>query len=282
MRTKLSFPLFVLIVLSAGLFACRTTQPKLQPAANYEILPLEEVTANGPPQIIDITDKDAVLTFESSIPLACSVVYGNTTAYGLIATDPDMAGGATIDHRPLLVGLEPDSEYHVRVQGTAPAGTLYISEELTFRTQSEPDTAETNLASLEAGAQVLEVSSNFGGAANDETWGANKALDDNRGTAWSSNGDGDDAYLEVELAQKAQLHAVEVWTRTMNDGTAQTFEFTLTTDSGEILGPFTLPDAEQAYRFDLDVQTKSLRFDVVRSSGGNTGFVELAIYGTLD
>ena len=282
MRTKLSFPILFLIVLSAGLVACGTTQPKSQPAANYEILPLEEVTANDPPQIIDITDKDAVLTFESSIPLACSVVYGKTAAYGLIATDPDMAGGATIDHRPLLVGLEPDSEYHVRVQGTAPDGTLYISEELTFRTQSEPDTAETNLASLEAGAQVLEVSSNFGGAANDETWGANKAIDDNRGTAWSSNGDGDDAYLEVELAQKAQLHAVEVWTRKMNDGTAQTFEFTLTTDSGEILGPFTLPDAEQAYRFDLDVQTKSLRFDVVRSSGGNTGLVELAIYGTLD
>ena len=65
------------------------------------------------PEIVDTTDTEAVLLFESSIPLACSVVYGKTTAYGQISVDQDMAGGAHTDHHPLLSGLEPDSEYHV-------------------------------------------------------------------------------------------------------------------------------------------------------------------------
>ena len=53
----------------------------------------------------------------------------------------------------------------------------------------------------------------------------------------------------------------------------------LTTDSGEILGPFELRDAEQAYRFEIDVVTQTLRLEVVNSTGGNTGFVEFAAYG---
>jgi hypothetical protein len=105
-------------------------------------------------------------------------------------------------------------------------------------------------------------------------------LDGNRGTAWSSSGDGNDAFIEIELAHPARLHAMEVWTRTMSDGTAQIFAFTLTTDAGDILGPFDLPDATQPYRFAVDVVARSLRLDVVDSSGGNTGLVEFSAYGT--
>jgi len=73
---------------------------------------------------------------------------------------------------------------------------------------------------------------------------------------------------------------VEVWTRTMSDGTAQIFAFTLTTDTGEVLGPFTLQDAEKAYRFEVAATARSLRLDVVESSGGNTGLVEFVAYST--
>jgi hypothetical protein len=229
---------------------------------------------------VDITDTDAVLVFESTIPLACSVVYGRTTDYGQISVDQDMGGGAHTDHQPLLLGLEPDTEYHYRVQGTAADGTLYVGEDGTFRTLPAEEKTEVNLASLEAGAQVVAVSSNFGDAANDQAWGANSAIDGQRGTAWSSNGDGDDAFLEIELAQPARLQAVEAWTRIMSDGTAQVFAFTLTTDAGDVLGPFDLPDATQLYRFEVDVVARSLRMDVVESSGGNTGLVEFAVYGT--
>jgi hypothetical protein len=260
------------------------TEPPPTPDAGrgvaYEIRSIEEVSVSGPPQIVDITDSDAVLVFESSIPLACSVVYGKTTDYGQVAVDQDMDGGAHTDHHPLLLGLGPDTEYHYRVQGTAADGTLYVGEDGTFRTLPAEEEAEVNLASLEAGAQVVAVSSSFGGAANDGPWGADSALDGNRGTAWSSNGDGNDAFIEIELAQPAQLYAVEIWTRSMSDGTAQILAFTLTTDAGDVLGPFDLPDATQLYRFELDVVARSLRLDVVESSGGNTGLVEFAVYGT--
>ena len=244
-----------------------------------EIRSIEAVSVGGPPQIVDITDADAVLIFESSIPLACSVVYGKSTDYGQIAVDQDMDGGAHTGHHPLLLGLEPDTEYHYRVQGAAADGALYVGVDGTFGTLPAEEEAEVNLASLESGARVVAVSSNFGGAANDQAWGADSAVDGQRGTAWSSNGDGNDAFVEIELAQPAQVYAVEAWTRSMSDGTAQIFAFTLTTDADDVLGPFDLPDATQLYRFEMDVVAHSLRMDVVESSGGNTGLVEFAIYG---
>jgi hypothetical protein len=261
------------------LTACRSAP------TTHDVRPLEEVTAGGSPQIVDITDGNAVLVFESSIPLACSVVYGTTTNYGQISVDQDMGGGAHTDHRPLLHGLEPDTEYHYRVQGTAADGTLYRGGDATFRTlpvgtgTPAEAGAPVNLASLEAGASVTAVSSNFGGAANDETWGANSALDGNRATAWSSASDGDNAFIEIALAEPAELDAVEVWTRTMGDGTAQIFAFTLTTDTGDVLGPFRLDNSDEPARFAVSTTTGSLRLDVVESSGGNTGLIEFAAYG---
>ena len=65
----------------------------------------------------------------------------------------------------------------------------------------------------------------------------------------------------------------------MSDGIAQVFAFTIITDGGEVLGPFLLKDAGQAYRFDVDTVARSLRLDVVDSSGGNTGLIEFAVYG---
>ena len=274
----------VLMLASLLLIGCppaATTEPGpvISIGDGYEIRSIEEITAVAPPQIEDITDADAVLIFESSIPLACSVVYGKTTAYGQISVDQDMDGGAHSDHHPLLLGLEPDTEYHYRVQGTAADGTLYVGQDRTFRTPPAVVRPERNLASLEAGARVSDVSSNYGTGANDGLWGADMAIDGQRGTSWASNGDGNDAFIEIELAHPAKLNGIEVWTRTMSNGTAQIFSFTVTIDDREVLGPFTLEDADQAYRFDADVVARSLRLDVVDSSGGNTGLVEFAAFG---
>ena len=250
----------------------------------YTIRPLSEIYTDSPPEVINITNSHATLSFVSSVPLACAVVYGKSNEFGMIAVDQDMNGGAHTDHSPLMSGLEPDTEYHYRVQGSAADGTIYIDEERTFRTPAAESSNEINLASLTAGAQVIAVSSNFGNAANDQTWGANSAIDENPATAWSSNGDGNNAFIEVQLAEANQPHAVEVWTRSMSDGTAQIKQFTLSTNSGQQLGPFTLPDATQAYRFELDITDtiQSLRLDVADSTGGNTGLVEFSVYVNND
>jgi hypothetical protein len=263
----------LILLLALFISACGNTNYSI------EIQTIENISASGPPKIVDISSTDATLIFESIIPVSCSVVYGKTSDYGRISTDLDMSGGAHTDHHPLLSGLEPDTEYHYRVQGTAADGTIYINDDDTFRTQPAEAVKEINLASLNEGARITAVSSNFGGGANDAQWGANNAIDGNRGTAWSSNGDGNDAFIEIELAEPAKLFAVEVWTRSMSNGTAQIFSFTLTIDTGDVLGPFTLADAEEPYRFDVDIYTRILRLDVVDSSGGNTGLVEFSAYG---
>ena len=245
-----------------------------------EVLPLEDVITDGLPRIGEFAGTEGVLRFISAIPLACSVVYGETTAYGNLTLDTDMSGGAHSDHHPVLNGLLPDTLYNFRVQGTAADGRIFASQNMTFRTPPADTAQQSNLLSPESGARVTEVSSNFGGGSNSDAWGADSALDGKRSTAWSSNGDGDGAFLEIELANRSELSAVEVWTRSMSDGSAQITTFMITTDSGAQFGPFTLDNADESHRFDIDVTTSNLRLEVISSTGGNTGLVEIAAYGT--
>jgi len=242
------------------------------------VQPLENVTESAE-QILDITDDSARLNFIGTIPLACTVVYGTTTDFGQASIDLNMDGGAIIEHNPLMVNLEPDTEYFYRVQGSAEDGTIYIGEIGSFRTLPESDEPIANLLSPENGAEVIDLSSNFGNQDNDGRFGILNAFDGNVNTAWSSDGDGNDAYVEVELGQRSRIHQVEFWTRLMTDGSSQITSFTVTTDSGEVYGPFDVPDAEQSYTFDVEIVASSLRFDVEDSTGGNTGAIEIAVYG---
>jgi len=106
------------------------------------------------------------------------------------------------------------------------------------------------------------------------------AVDGSGNSAWSSQGDGDNAFIEIRLAQRSQIDRIEYWSRSMSDGTAQVFAFNISADDGTIYGPFEVPDANQAYSFEVDFETTTLRFSVVTSSGGNTGAVEFGVYGT--
>ena len=270
-------------ILSAAtaLLVAAIAGPNSAPSAEeffVQVRSIDEIAAGAMPAVADITASEGVLQFESSVPLACSVVYGESPDFGRVATDLDMNGGAHSDHHPILSGLKPNTEYFFRVQGTATDGTLYVGEVQTFRTLRQVTGGPVNLASLAAGARVIGISSNFGGATNDGPWGGNSAIDGSRSTAWSSSGDGDGAFIQVELADRAEVKQVEVWTRSMSDGTAQILRFTLTTDRGHVLGPFALPDASQPYRFDVDVVARSLRLDVLESSGGNVGLIEFRAY----
>jgi len=108
-----------------------------------------------------------------------------------------------------------------------------------------------NLALLENGASVAGVSSNFGGGTNDSAF---------------------------ELPSETNVTSVGFWTRTMGDS-AQVNLFRVTTDRGETYGPFSVDDATTIYRFDTRFTAKRLRFELLDTTGGNTGAVEIEVYG---
>jgi hypothetical protein len=264
-----------MLVVSLALTAC-STGPTVAPPT--DVRPITEVLASGP-DFVDIGPETAAVRAETTVPLVCAIVYGETPAYGQIATDMDMAGGGHTDHHPLLTGLKPDTLYYARLQGVGPDGTLYRSEEYTFRTTPATDSeGALNLALPENGAQIVGVSSNFGGAADDGQWGALSAFDGNGGTAWSSDGDGDGAWIEIELAAITHVTRIGFWTRTMGSS-AEIQSFQIVTDGGEMFGPFTLTGAAQPDYFETDFAARRLRFEAVTSSDGNTGAVEIEVYG---
>jgi hypothetical protein len=185
-----------------------------------------------------------------------------------------MDDGAHRDHRVVLRGLEPETDYVYRLQGSDPQGNFYVSETLSFRTPAAPPGADlgTNVATLARGARILAVSSEFSDA-----WGATRAIDGQPNTAWSSQGDGDDAFITVELPTEVQVSGFGLWTRTMVTS-AQIITFQVTTPSGQVFGPFEVPDASILYAFPAEVFDRRFTFEVLSSSGGNTGAVEVAVF----
>jgi hypothetical protein len=246
---------------------------------DVQIMPLSAVTESEV-QILDITDTTARVNFVSTDPLACYLVYGTDERFGFVTNDPNMSQAAILDHNPILLNLEPDTEYVFRMQGIGEDGVMYLSELYRFRTLPTSDEISENLLLTENGARVIEVSSNFGNQPNDGRWGILNAFDGNPATEWSSNGDGDDAYFIVELDGPYHIFMLEYWTRAMNDGTAITESFTVTIDGGETFGPFELEDYSELSTFEVDFETTTLRFDVEESTGGNTGIIDIAAYGT--
>lgn len=228
------------------------------------------------PAFEELTDTSVVIALRTGAPALCQVNYGPTPAYGLMRR-MSMTGPME-DHRVLLPGLTPDTTYHVRLTAVDANARLYQSGNLTFRTkppaQAAPAGGGRNVARLAAGARVVGVSSNYGGEGNASAFGANNAIDGDPGTEWSSNGDGDRAWIEIELPDAARLTAVGLWTRTMGSS-AQIQEFEVIADGATRLGPFTIADAGGTHRYPVDITARRLRFNVLRSTGGNTGAVEI-------
>ena len=200
-----------------------------------------------------------------------------------MAVDSDMGGTGHSDQGPQLTGLEPDTIYHLTFGGIGPDGTVYGYRDLTFRTKPagadpEQNAQGENLALAENGGRVSSVSSNYGSPSMDSSFGANNVLDGNSSTQWLSQGDGNGAWIEIELAQYSHVTSLGFWTRTMGTS-AQIASFRVITDRGEVFGPFDLADASSVHYFDVEITAKKLRFETVDSSGGNTGAVEIEVYG---
>ncbi len=250
-------------VVLVGLAGCSSAED-----SDTTVQPIEPILATEIEIVPDGTGTTATLAVETSIPVACSVVYGTSDSFGLIAVDNDMQGGAHQDHGPLLTGLTPDTEYQYRLQGSDAAGTLYRSEVMTFRTPAATDNGLG--ANVAPAGSVVGFSSEFSDA-----FAADLAFDGDLGTEWSTNGDGDDAWVEIDLTADTTIAAAVFRTRQMTDGSAITDTFTMTVD-GTVLGPF--PTGTEPVLLDTPVTGRSVRFDAESTTGGNTGAVEIEIY----
>ena len=230
------------------------------------------------PHVQDIGPHSARIVFRTNTPVVCNVAYGTDGDYGRLSLMA-MTGPLT-DHDVQLLGLEPTTTYHFRVTVTDSASNVYQSDDLTFITSEGGGGTKPsgrNVATLSEGANIVGVSSNWGGGDLDSTFGGNKAIDGLLGTEWSSNGDGDAAWIEIELERRYEINAIGFWTRTMGN-TGQIFSFNMITDEGQRIGPFDLLDASTIYYFEVQTHAKRLRFEAATSSGGNTGVVEIEVY----
>jgi len=213
----------------------------------------------------DPSGTSATITVSTTIDAACAVLFGEDETFGRLATDKDMGGGAHRDHHVVLGGLRPATAYVFRLQGSGIDGRLYRSRPYSFTTPAPSASAPSNLA---IGADVVEVSSEYSAA-----FGAASAVDGDPNTEWSSKGDGDGAFITLDLGRPVDVSAVAFRTREMSDGSAITGTFTVTVD-GTSFGPF--PASEVV---PLAVTAQALRFDVATSTGGNTGATEIEVFG---
>ena len=243
--------------------------------------PAEAILAS--PIEIEPSATSAVVSLTTTQPAMISVLYRTACGCRSYITREAHTRPVT-EHRVELLALQPETAYVLNVVLVDEQARVYRSEDLEFETTAQTQTAGAwepdgeNLALLQKGGRVVGVSSNWGGGENDSAFGANKAIDGDPNTEWSSDGDGDDAWIEIALAEEGTITGIGFWTRTMGTS-AQIYKFRVLAPDGTVLGVFDLPDAKQMYNFDLeDFIGQQLRFEVVESSGGNTGAKEIAIY----
>ncbi len=250
----------VLILLAVVAAACGDATD-----SDQEVFDFNEISEAGP--IIDPQPSGtaATLRVTTTIDAACAVAFGETEALGRLATDQEMGAAGHSDHEVILGGLEPDTEYFYRLQGVGVDGRLYRSGLLTFRTSPASEALPSR--NVAVGSLVVEASSEFSGA-----FGAANAIDGNPATEWSSQNDGDDAYLVIDLGEEVDVVAVGFHTRSMSDGSATTETFTITVDDADTYGPFPVG------RVDVTFTGRLVRFDVDRSTGGNTGATEVEVF----
>ena len=257
-------PLLALVASALVVAACGSSGD-----ASPEIEPIESILAGEISINADLAGTSATLEVDTTIPVACSVIYGTDDTFGSIAVDNDMQGGAHQDHGPLLTGLSPDTEYTYILQGSDAAGTIYRSDVMTFTTP--PATTSTFGTNIAASATVTGASSEFS-----ESFAAANAIDGDLSTEWSTAGDGDDAWIEIDLGRDQAITSVAYRTRQMTDGSAITETFTVTID-GTTVGPF--PTGEEPAVLDEAISGRMLRIDADRTTGGNTGATEIEVYG---
>lgn len=241
--------------------------------ADVEVRPIDDIIEGEIEVTPDVSGTFATLELTTTVDVVCSVAYGPDETFGMIATDDDMAGGGHRDHRPTLDGLAPETTYSFVLQGADAGGTLYRSEVMEFTTPTAAP-AQTPGRNMATDGTVVDVSSEFSAA-----FAAANAIDGDRSTAWSSDGDGDDAFVTIDLGRQVEIVGAGFLTRSMGDGSATTTSYTVTVDpdgAAEQFGPFEVGDGLSVAEF--TTTGRVVRFDAEATTGGNTGAVEVEVY----
>ncbi len=244
-----------------------------------EVLDIAPILDGDP---VFTTGANGLVTMQVSTTqnVGCNIVFGPDDTYGTLATDVDMSDGAHADHVVILGMLTPGEVVHYRLQGAAPDGTLYQAhDDRTFvvpelgassLATGDPAAAADGRTNVALGADVT-ASSEF-----NASFGASNAVDGNPATEWSSLGDGDDAWIEIDLGAPTEISGVGFWTRDMSDGTAIIEMIRILVD-GEEIGVFAVgPDLTV---IEGTATGQIVRIEAQQTTGGNTGAVEVEVYG---
>ncbi len=218
--------------------------------------------------------RSAVLQLQTDPPTVCAVAYGRTGSLGSIANDPGMGGTAIARHTVLLKDLLPNTTYRFRLTATDARGRVFQTLKLaTFTTT--PSNAAVQGRDIARGAKIVAVSSQFS-----SDFRAANAVDGNLSTEWSSNGDGNHAFITIDLGRPMAIAGVAFRTREMSDGSAITRTFDVVVDGGRRYGPFPAGDRLDPRVAAVSFTGRRLRFDVVKSTGGNTGAAEIEVFAS--
>jgi F5/8 type C domain len=213
--------------------------------------------------------RSATLQLVTHPPTVCAIAYGETGSLGSIADDPNMGGTAVSRHTVVLGGLVPGTTYYFRLTAIDASGRVFQSRKLaSFKTPRGPGAREHDVAT---GAKVLAASSQWSG-----TYGASNAVDGNLSTEWASNGNGNRAFVTIQLKRQYKIRGVAFITRQMADGSAITRTFAVVV-GGRRYGPFPTGNPLDLRIARVRFRARVLRFEVVTSTGGNTGADEIEV-----
>ncbi len=242
------------------------------------MLPFSDVQASEFVFEADPTNFErGVFRVTTTEPMICAIVWGETEDFGNFNNSLAMNGTGIARHDVFLPGAVTGRTYFFQVQGSSADGRQYRSDTSTFIIP-EPSSDGAATATVAHGpnlaldATVVDVSSEF-----NDSFSADNAIDDSGTTEWSSAGDGDDAFITIDLGAPEQIAGVEFITRSMLDGTAIAGSFTIIVDDAEKYGPFPAGTPAEPGFAAIESTGQVFRFEVETSTGGNVGAVEVRI-----
>ena len=218
--------------------------------------------------------RSAVIRLQTNPPTVCAIAYGATGSLGSIANDPNMGGTAISRHIVVLEDLTPNTTYRYRLTATDARGRVFQTRDLASFTTTLSKSAATG-PNVAQGARVVAVSSQFS-----SDYRAANALDGDLSTEWSSHGDGNHAFITIDLGKPMAIGGVAFRTREMSDGSAITHTFVVIVDGGRRYGPFVAGNRLDARPARVSFRGRRLRFQVVSSTGGNTGAAEIQVFSS--